>query len=59
MTRNGEPISLSNPPQHCGGRMATYTSADSRTGAYDVVCEEDNYTLHTDHDGVVLGQGRR
>ena len=57
MTRKGDQIDLYDPPQHCGEPMTVWDSRDN-TSRYDVVCEEDEFTLHTDHDGNVLGTGR-
>lgn len=53
MNKPGDMIDLYDPPEHCGEPMTVYTTRGN-TSAYDVVCEEDEYALHTDHDGIVL-----
>ena len=57
MPRKGDQIDLSDLPEHCGQPMTVWDSRnnDSR---YDVVCAEDDKTLHVDHDGNVLRTSR-
>ncbi|MEU1497300.1 hypothetical protein [Streptomyces sp. NPDC005732] len=57
MTRKGDQIDLYEPPEHCGQPMTVWDSADN-SSRYDVVCAEDEFTVHTDHDGNVLRTGR-
>lgn len=57
MARKGDQIDLHDPPEHCGEPMTVWSSRDSDS-RYEVACNEDDYSLYTDHDGNVLRTGR-
>ncbi|MCX5145120.1 hypothetical protein [Streptomyces sp. NBC_00338] len=51
--REGDQIDLYDPPEHCGAPMEIYAG---RTGAYEVVCRDQDLGFDTNHDGVIVTQ---